>query len=322
MNDLIIHFSDTILFISILFFSFCTVKESLGINLKNKVSRVLNAFSEEYQKKQIVNKIIQKRNIKKKKHKGLINHLELLVEKSGVQDYLFFINSIALIVLCTVSAVLFFFLFENSFKIFSVGLIMSVPGFFIPIVFLKVLSQKREADIEKILGDYLLQLKNSTKIHNDIIEAFRSVQYNCMEPLRTYTCQFLAEINSGISVVHALENFKEKVGLKRFKLFLTNVQYCYIYGGNFAELLDHTHKLISEIQKEKRLRIRETRSARIVILLLISLDVYLYFNFIMTEPDYMNIMRNTFYGQLILNANFLSIWFLLWLSYSVKQLDY
>ena len=199
---------------------------------------------------------------------------------------------------------------------------MSGPGFLLPLFFLESVAQRKEDAIEKVLGIYLLQLKNNTKIHNDIIEAFRSVQNNCIEPLRTFTKQFLVEVSSGISVEIALENFKDKVNINRFKLFLTNVQYCYNFGGNFTVLLDKTHQLISEIEKEKKNRVQETRSARWVLFILIGLDLFLYFNFIKVQPEYMNIMRSTFLGQIILNSNFLSVCFLLWLSYSVKKLDY
>ncbi|MGE5472716.1 MAG: type II secretion system F family protein [Ignavibacteriales bacterium] len=319
---MVVEATEIILLIPIIILSYILANKILDREFRKHVKEFSESVNSEYQKKQIINKILRRDKLKKKAYKSLFYKIELIIEKSGIQNYVLFFNSTILIITCIIFAIGFFLLFTYLFDVISVGLITSLPGFFVPIIILGIMAQKKEEEIEKILADYLLLLKNSTRIHNDIIEAFRNIQDKCMEPLKTFTCQFTAEINSGINVESALSNFRDKINMKKFKLFLTNVQYCYIYGGDFTELIDKTQKLISEIQKEKRIRIRETRSARIVIFLLIFLDIYLYFNFIMTEPDYLSIMRNTFYGQLILNANFLSIWFLLWLSYSVKKLDY
>ena len=322
MNEVIFTASNIILLIPIMFIAYLLAARFLDHNFRDRVKKLTGSVSSEYRRNQVIKKVSRREKIKKKVYKRLFYQLELIIEKSGIQDYMFFVDSITLLIMCLISAIAFFAIFESLFGVTSVGVITSFPGFFVPIMLLGIMAQRREQEIEKVLGDYLLQLKNSTRIHNDIIEAFRNVQDKCMDPLKTFTRQFVAEVNSGISVEVAIDNFRDKIDMKKFKLFLTNIQYCYIYGGDFTKLLDKTQRLIADIQKEKRTRIRETRSARIVIFLLIFLDVYLYFNFIMSQQDYLSIMRNTFYGQLILNANFLSIWFLLWLSYSVKKLDY
>lgn len=322
MNKLIFMFSNMALFISAATFSYFLAQRAADRDLKAGINKFIKNTGMEYREKELVNKVLKKERIKKKSCRKLSYKLEALVEKSGIQKYIFFFNTKVLFFICIICAAAFFAVFEKFFGVISVGFITSLPGFFAPVMLLEIMAQRREEKVEKIIGDYLLQLKNNTRIHNDIIEAFRDVQNKCMEPLKTYTSQFVAEVNSGISVEHALENFQDKVNMKRFRLFLTNIRYCYIYGGNFTELLDKTQRLISNIQKEKRNRVRETRSARLVIFILIFLDIYVYFNFIMPQPDYLSIMKNTFYGQLILNVNFISIWFLLWLSYSVKKLDY
>lgn len=322
LSERMVSALNALLLVSIMPLGYFLADKLLKKDFRERIIVLSGNISAEYRKKQIVSKVLRRERIKKKTCKSIFYKLEMLIEKSGIQEYIFFIDFKFLIAVCAVSAGAFFAIFKSFFGVLSVAAITSLPGFFMPIFLLEIMIQQREKEIEKILGDYLLQLKNSTRIHNDIIEAFRNVQDKCMEPLKTFTIQFVAEISSGISVEEALANFRDKIDMKKFKLFLTNVQYCYIYGGDFTELLDKTQRLIADIQKEKRIRIRETRSARMVIFLLILIDIYLYFNFIVTQPDYLSIMKNTFYGQLILNANFLSVWILLWLSHSVKKLDY
>jgi Flp pilus assembly protein TadB len=323
MRNTIYYICQIFLFFSVTFLSFVLADRALNRQYFRKISDNIRLLNEEYS-----NGVVRRReNHKKlriKKTRNLIYWLTVLIERTGIRanSFLWFVNAPLILFICFCSSLLVYFAFNYFFKVISVSIIMCGPGFLLPLIFLESAAQRKEDAIEKVLGIYLLQLKNNTKIHNDIIEAFRSVQNNCIEPLRTFTKQFLVEISSGISVEIALENFKDKVNINRFKLFLTNVQYCYNFGGNFTELLDKTYQLISEIEKEKKNRVQETRSARWVLFILIGLDLFLYFNFIDAQPEYMNIMRATFFGQLILNSNFLSVCFLLWLSYSVKKLDY
>jgi len=254
LNEVVIAASNIILLIAILFLAYFLADKILNREIRDRFKELSGNVTSEYRKKQIVNRVLRRERIKKKSYKSIVRPLEILIEKSGIQDYIFFIDSRILIILCLISADVFFLIFKGLFGVISVGFITSLPGFFAPIMLLGIMAQRREEEVEKVLGDYLLQLKNSTRIHNDIIEAFRNVQDKCMEPLKTFTRQFIAEVSSGLSVEAALGNFRDKIDLKKFKLFLTNIQYCYIYGGDFTKLLDKTQRIIAEIQKEKRIR--------------------------------------------------------------------
>lgn len=323
MRNLVYLISEFILLLSITFMVVSLVRRAFSRQYFEKIQNNIELVNREYLKEILIRRE-KKKKLKLRNNRSILYRLGLLIDKASIRNnkFFWFLNPQIILLMCICTAAFTYALFESFFKVVSVSLMMAVPGFFIPITVLSFMAQKKEADIERVLGNFILQLKNNTKIHNDIIEAFRAVQDSCIEPLRTFTGRFLAEVNSGISVEEALQNFKDKVDINRFKLFLTNIEYCYTYGGDFTELLDKTQKLISEIQREKKHRTRETRSARLVLFILIGLDLFLYFNFIKVEPEYMNIMRTTFFGQMILNFNFISIWFLLWLSYSVKKLDY
>ena len=140
--------------------------------------------------------------------------------------------------------------------------------------------------------------------------------------LKMIANRFLIEISSGIKFEKAIENFKEKINIKQIKSFLTNVQHCYLYGGNFSELIDKSYKMISELQKEKEKRIQETKSARIVLFILIFMDLFVYISFVKSNPENYLIMRKSIVGMMILYWNFISMWILLWISSKVKKLDY
>ena len=142
------------------------------------------------------------------------------------------------------------------------------------------------------------------------------------EPLNGYVKKFLLEISSGIKFEKAIENFKEKINIGQVKMFLTNVEHCYLYGGNFTELINKSYIIIGEVQKEKMRRQEETKSARIVLFILILLDVLVYVSYIKSNMENYMIMQKSIVGNLILYWNFISIWLLVLLSIKVKKLDY
>ena len=323
MSNMLYILMLSILIIPIGAMCYAFVYRAFNRNYFGRIKNSMMLINEEYHRKLVIKREKQK-TLKLKRNRDVFFRLSVLIDKTGLKSssFFWFLNPNILILLCLCSSFAIYIFFERVFKLISIGLIMGVPGFFFPVMILGFIAQKKEENIERTLGNFLLLLKNNTKIHNDILEAFRAVQNNCIEPLRTFVKQFLAEINSGICVDEALSNLKYKINIDRFRLFLTNIQYCYTYGGSFTELLTNTQKLILEIQKEKKRRIQETRSARLILFILMALDLFLYFNFIRTEPEYLNIMRTTIWGQIILNFNFLSLWLLAWLSYSVKALDY
>jgi Flp pilus assembly protein TadB len=166
----------------------------------------------------------------------------------------------------------------------------------------------------------MLQLRNYTKINNDIIFALNEI--HTIEPLQSYIQRFLVEIKSGIKFEDAMEKLKGKINIKQFKNFLSNLEHCFICGGNITNLIEKSYKSIELIQKEKTNRIQETKGARLVLYILMGLNFFVYFTFIKNDYENYMIMRTSFIGNIILYWNFISIWIFIFLSLSVKKLDY
>lgn len=279
--------------------------------------------------KVIRNKIDNFKNINLKrlktiKNKGLFEKLDLLIEKSGLtkSSYFWFINAFSTLIACFIIMIFSFIYFYNFFGIISAAFLISIPAALSPIIIIYFLVSKNEIEIEKVLSNFLIQLKNNTHINNDIVAAFKMTETTAPKPLNSYIHSMLAKINSGIRVEDALDEFANKINIKKVKFLIKNIKYCYIYGGSFTELLDKTQKLIFDIEQEKNKRVQETRSARYILIILIAIDLYMYISFINNKPEYLQILTKTFVGQVLLNINFLSIWVVLWLSYWVKKLDY
>ena len=243
----------------------------------------------------------------------------MIIDRSGLGRGIL-INPVTLIFVCIICFILTYMLVFKVFKIALLSFIIAVPSLIFPIIFLNIMAEFNEQKIEKVMLDFLLQLKNYTKINNDIVYAMQEVK--TIEPLQSHVKKFLVELGSGIKFEKAMENLKEKIKCESFGVLLVNLEHCYLQGGNFSDLIDKNYKLISDLQKEKNNRRQETQSARIVLFVLIFLDLFIYFSFIKNDYDNYLIMQRSVLGNLILYWNFISMWLLVLLANRVKRLDY
>ena len=311
-------FIKILLFVLIVFDSYLIVKKIKELNLLNKINKYLEEKNQIYYD-ELLKYYDKNKKINLKKKFGLLDKINLKLDKAGIKRGLL-INPITIFLLSILSFVFAYLIAFRFFKIILLSLIVSLPAILIPNVILNAIGSYKLEKIEKIFPNFLLQLKNYTRINNDIIYAMQEVQ--TIEPLQTYINTFLIEINSGIKFERATQNLKEKIDISCFKDFFSNLEYCYLYGGSFSELIDKSYKMINEIQKEKDARVQETKSARLVLFILIFLNLFVYISNIKNNYENYLIMQKSIIGNAILYWNFISIWLLVWLANRVKKLDY
>lgn len=307
-----------ILFLLICVMCYLIVDILITKNVDAKVSKYLKYKSDKYYEN-LIKKLEKNKKVKISTKFNLFHKINILIEKAGFKIGIL-LNPLTIIFMSCITFIICYLLVFNSFRIIFLSFIISLPSIFIPILILSLISENKSKRIEKVMLNFLLQLKNYTQLNNDIIYAFKQVR--TIEPLQSYVKKFLVEINSGIRFEKAIESLKEKITFEKFKAILTNMQYCYLNGGNFTELMDKSYKMIANIQNEKSLREQETIGARIVLVILIILDLFVYFTFIKNNHENYLIMTKNFIGNLILYWNFISIWVLFVLIYKVKKLDY
>ena len=192
----------------------------------------------------------------------MIYKLNILIDKAGLKRGIL-VNPITLMIYAVICFIIAFYFIYSILGIFLLSIIASIPALFIPTLILSMIREHNSKKIEKTILDLLLQLKNFTKINNDIVYAFNQVK--TINPLQRHINTFVVELNSGIKFEKAVENIKEKFDYKAIKTVFSNIEYCYLYGGDFTKLMDKSYKMISKIQTEKASRIQETKSARIVL---------------------------------------------------------
>lgn len=307
-----------LLFIIIALDSYLIIQKLIDINIIKRVNKYLNEKNEKYYE-ELLKYYDKNKKIKLKSKINIFHKINIKLDKAGIKRNIL-INPITLIFISIFSCAIIYFFVFNYLKIITLSLIVSIPSILIPFIVISFIGNYKSEKIEKIFPNFLLQFKNYTRINNDIIYAMREVQ--TIQPLQTYINTFLIEINSGIKFEKAIQNLKEKIDIEIFRNFFSNLEHCYLYGGSFTELIDKSYKMINEIQKEKEARIQETKSARMVLFILIFLNLFVYISNIKNNPENYMIMQKTFIGNSILYWNFISVWLLVLLANKVKKLDY
>ena len=231
-------------------------------------------------------------------------------------------NIISALTLFLISILFFLITFVITYKflnLFISSIILSLFAFFLPYYIIKYFSYCRKVKILNIFPNYVVSLKNYTDVNNDIIEAFRRASVE--EPLIPYINKFNISIQKGIKAYDAFETLKTNINIKRINQFITLLQFCYIYGGSFEELLDKFSKIQmkSNIQREKEKQ--KIFSSKLVLLLLILINIYILFGFILTNNEYYNILVNTFMGNVILNVNILSYIFIFYMYVKLNKME-
>lgn len=230
------------------------------------------------------------KKLKIKEKLNIWHKIAILIDRCNFEHNIF-LNPISIITLGFLCVYIAFIIAYQFFEMLALSALISLPFFFSPFLVLEWIAERKERKLEKIFLNFLLQLKNHTQIHNDIIIAMKEIK--TLDPLNQYVKKFLLEIESGIKFEKAMDNFKEKIKIKQIKMFLTNVQHCYLYGGSYTELIDKSYKIIGEIQQEKIRRTEETRSARMVLFFLILLDILVYISYIKSNAENYAIMQRT-----------------------------
>lgn len=249
-----------------------------------------------------------------------LNDIEISFKKLSIPYNTASIFSLVGIGICI--SIIIFLICKFLFPLKSICLIVACPLVLSPFWVIKYISNKEQDKLEAGLNDFFIQLKGALKVNPDIIEALRRIQNIVLEPFSSYVKQLLKEINAGKVPEKALESFAHKINIKKFTFYINNIRYCHIYGGDITTLTEKTQETLHEAIKQKKKRIKETKSICFILYTLIILDIYMYFSFIGKNPYYLDIMMSSFIGKSILNINFISIWLIVWLSRVVRKFDY
>ncbi len=230
-----------------------------------------------------------------------------------------FISLINILIFSFILSVIVFVSVYSFVKIVSTALIIAIFSFFLPYFFVKYLVKIKKQQILNIFPTYAVNLKNYTKIDNDIVIAFRKTKTS--KPLSLYIDKFNLSVEKGLNVYEAFNELKNDINIKSINDFLTAAQYSYLNGGNFNQLLDKYSKILvkANIQREKEKQ--ESFSSKFILFLLIIINIYILFIFIFSNEEYRSIMFQTNTGKFIINLNIISYIFIFYFIHKLNEME-
>lgn len=250
-------------------------------------------------------KNIAKINIKSKIAKlSFIQKLQMYIIKNCEISYNKFISPVILVIISLIIGIITYFVSYKVIKIFSSSVILSIYFTILPIQIIKFIKEYNKRRVLSVFPIYLATLKNYTKTQNDIVSAFKNSKPN--KEIEPYITSFNNKVENGVKVYDAFEEMKEEIKISKISDFITILEYCYINGGNFTPLIDKYTNTIMKINIQNESDKEKSFSTKAVLIILIVINLYMLFGFVMANPLYKDIIINTFFGKLIVNINILS----------------
>lgn len=239
-----------------------------------------------------------------KGYNRLIEYVKQIPKNQVYYNKKNYFTPVVLLVLMVLVFSVMFVLFYSFFRVVSTALILALPFLFSPIILIKILINKEKSEIIKKLPMYIVNIKNHIEDDNNIIGAIQKTIVE--EPLKKYIEVFKININRGMKVIEAFDLLKKEVNVKTFTTFINTCQVCYLNGGDFNNVLEHYISIITKENIHKEATKEKAYSDIITLIVMLVLNVLVIVAFVFTNREYAIIMRETFFGKLLLNFNAIS----------------
>ena len=208
-----------------------------------------------------------------------------------------------LLLTCAIAAVLPAYVFYLRLNILLLSLIMGVVLGFAPIGYVLFRRNLRFGKFEKQLPDSLDMMVSALRVGHSLNAAINLVTRECEEPIRGEFKICFDEQNYGLDLRTAMTNLVARVPLQDLKIVTTAILIQKESGGNLAEVLDKTSRVIRERFRLKRQVKTHTAQGRltgwILSVLPIALGVALYW----MNPQSMSVLWTTQIGVKLLYAS-------------------
>lgn len=271
------------------------------VNVVNTVvlAGVIYLFIPVIKKKKLKDKITQT-----KMYNKLSGYIFLSVKRKLIPKKINKLNPVILILVMLILFVISFLLFNSYLKVTTTSLILSIPFFISPILIIKILLNKEKGDVIKQLPMYVVNIKNHIEEDNNIIGAIQRTIVE--EPLKKYIEVFKYNISRGMNVIEAFDLLKEEVNINLFTTFVNSCEVCYLNGGDFNKVLEHYINMITKENIHKESAKEKAYADILTLIIMATLNVLVIVMFVFTNKEYASIMRETFFGRLVLNFNAVS----------------
>lgn len=280
----------------------------------------LNKICKEGNKSSISNINLVTKLKNNKKIKFNINKINALIEDL---DYKYYINNvnifsyISYIIFSLLCFVIGFSISYNSLNLITTSIIVGIGAFFIPYIILNILIIQKKKKIAIIFPSYLANLKNYTKVDNNIISAMSKTKVG--KPLNKYIEIFNTSVKNGIPIYDSFEVLKNNINIDKISEFITLIQHATINGGDVSNILDKYAKLQMKINLRNEKEKQNISSSKLALISLVAINIYILFGFILSDNHNFSLITTTLIGEIILNINIISFGIVGYMYYKIND---
>lgn len=205
-----------------------------------------------------------------------------------------------LLLMCAVAAVLPAYVLYLRLNVLLLSLIAGVALGFAPIGYVLFRRSLRFGKFEKQLPDSLDMMVSALRVGHSLNAALNLVTRECEEPIRGEFKICFDEQNYGLDLRTAMTNLVARVPLQDLKIVTTAILIQKESGGNLAEVLDKTSRVIRERFRLKRQVKTHTAQGRLTGWILSVLPVVLGVALYWMNPQSMSVLWTTQIGVKLL----------------------
>lgn len=184
--------------------------------------------------------------------------------------------------------------------ILAVAMIAAGAAAYAPFIFLSIRRKSRIAAFNKALPDSIDMIARSLRAGHSMIASISIVAEHAVEPVGSEFAEVFRKQNFGLPIREALMELLERIPSQDMRVLATAILVQKDTGGNLAEILDRTVKVIRE-----RLRIQgeirtHTAQGRMTGWILCALPVVMLVLINMVNPGYSDVLFKEGTGRYLL----------------------
>lgn len=316
-KNIIVVSLNIVLFAAIVYLVYFLVRICFKEN--GKLKELLASIDDKYK-----NRVLNKKAdyIFSKNKKTFLKKIDSLIYSSNIRKHFRYLNSEMFLILLLIISTAFSIIVSRIYK----SVIFSAVAFAIPPIFsyaaLKEMARINFDRIDNNIMNFIISLKSSSKIENNIIFMMDEATKSLKEPLKTYNSEFVREVKRGIPMENAFENYIDKVENIRLKNILKNLYICSINNANYSKLLDKTRIVISKYYEQKEKRKKKVTSGQIGITGIMLVSLLIIHGLTGITPNFYDYMTGSVIGQLIIGYIVCVIIFAVYKCITLKKFNY
>jgi tight adherence protein B len=190
--------------------------------------------------------------------------------------------------------------FGISFFNLFIAAVLGVVGYMAPSQWLENKRRKRIERCNGQLADMLGMVSNSIKSGYGLMQSFEFAGRQLPAPLGLEIRRMLRESTLGLTAEDALAAMGKRVASKDLDMVLTAISIQRAVGGNLAEILDNVAYTMRERERIRGEINTLTAQQKLTGIVVGGLPIFMFFVFMVINPDYMSVLIDRSIGRMIL----------------------